>query len=536
MFLVLPFFESLRIPEVIRQALCESRVPPKAGYTYTDNEVLMTLLLGFILKCKTFGEIHAALGEPKNYGVWIGKKRLPSIKRVQRRLKKMTTPILVNKLKELLTDSITQAGIVNLGVLYIDAHFITYYGKHNISKGYSTIRRLALRGTYHHFIGDRKGRPVMFYLTNGSLRLHRALPMLLKDIQRFRRKHQPNKPLFIVFDREVYDAKLFKRLDREQVVFITYMKNPPDCHDQNFTKRNTIDVQFRTKIAVYELFDTYTSITDYHDRVKTLVIRDPETGRKSTIITNCDRVTFHGKQIRPRNATLVGYMLNHWGQENFFKRALNELNIDHHFGYQIHVCSPQPKIDNPSVKELQKFLAKLKKELDKIQSQIAAFVLKEDKSISIEDLASSKPQLSQLLQKRLELVGDINLCQGRIDALPKKVIYTDAFPDKPKEECVLAKKDLLDTLKIMAFHTILLMADQFRQCHGDRRTLVPTLDKLIWQPADLILLEDKALVRIHPFYFPSIQSSAEIFCHNLNLRKIIHPLTGVPLHFEIGKR
>ncbi len=38
--------------------------------------------------------------------------------------------------------------IVQLGILYLDGHFVPYYGKSQIAKGYFTTRRLALKGNH----------------------------------------------------------------------------------------------------------------------------------------------------------------------------------------------------------------------------------------------------------------------------------------------------------------------------------------------------------------------------------------------------
>lgn len=531
MSLSLPFLERLQIPGIIEKALCEAGITTKPGYSYTPLDILMTLLLGFLLKSETFDEIHARIGGHDNYGVWIGKKRLPSLNVIKKRLQEFVTPDLVEKLKQLLAHSVARAGVVDLGVLYIDAHFIPYYGKRNISKGYSTIRRLALRGIYHHFVGDRQGRPVMFYLTNGSVRLNRTLPRLLKEIKELRKQHDPDRPPFIVFDREVYDAKLFKWLDGEKVVFLTYMKNAPDYPDDKFSPL-PITIRFRTKIKRYQIFSTYNNITGYHKKVKTLAIRDHKTGKKSVIITNCDRVKFREKRIRPRDESLVGYMVNRWGQENFFKRTVNEMNINHNFGYQIQVCSSQPLVDNPKVKELQKSLTKFKKGLEKTQSQITSFLLKQDKSLSLEELAKNKSKLKELLQDRLQIVGEINACQAQLNALPPKMVYTEAFPEKElRGACNLVKKDLLDTLKIMAFFVILLMEEKFWYAHRNKRTLVPTLEKLLLHPTDFVFFEGKCIVHFHNFRFTSTRESAQAFCHNLNLKATCH-LAGIPIKFD----
>lgn len=521
------------IPEILNRAIREIGIAGKAGCIYDTGDILMTLLLGFLLKCETFDDIHDTLGGVDNHGVWLGKKKLPCMKIVKEHIQKTATPELVKKLKNLLAHALAKAKIVDLGVLYIDAHFVTYYGKENISKGYSTIRRLALKGIYHHFAGDRQGRPIMFYLTNGSVRLNRTLKMLLRDIQSLRKQYDPDRPLFLVFDRETYDAKLFKWLDDQNVVFLTYMKNAPDYTDEEFPTSGTT-VRFRTKHKKYQYFVTQNSISGYHKEVKSIVIRDVKSGRKSVIITNCDRVKFRDKHIRPRNKTLIEYMVNRWGQENFFKRAVNEVNINHHFGYLIQDCSPQPKVDNPKLKDLQKELAKLKKNRERTQSQIASLILKKEKTRSIQELAASSSPLKKLLQERLRLVGEINACQLQIDALPEKVIYTDAYPQKqPRKECDLAKKDLLDTLKIMAFFVHLLMEEKFSYCHRNKRTLVPALEKLLCHPTDFIVSETECVVRFHPFCFPSMQNSVQNFCKNLNIAAVRHPVFDKPIRFEV---
>ena len=429
MFLSLPFIERLQLIQIMNTALDACEIQEEKWQTYAPIDILMTLLLGFLLKCDSFDKIHARLegDDNKDYGTWIGKKRLSSIRQIKRRLQPLVIPAFVEKLKSLLAESVAKAGIVDLGVVYIDAHFIAYYGKENISKGYSTIRRLAIKGVYHHFAGDQNGRPIMFCLTNGSVRLKRTLPMLLHDLKQLRAEYDPDRPLFLVFDREIYDAKLFTWLDKEEVVFLTYMKNAPDYSDDVFFPPINITVRFRTKIKSYQLFATYNPISGYHSRVKTLVIRDPETGRKSVIITNCDRIKFKDRAIRPRNETLASYMVNRWGQENFFSRAVNEIGIDHHFGYQIETCVPQPMVDNPKIQELQKKLARYKIDLEKTQSKIASALLKENKPISLDNLAQSDKKFKQLLEDRLLLVENIDHCQHQINCLPKKALYTSSL-------------------------------------------------------------------------------------------------------------
>ncbi|MEW6663458.1 MAG: putative transposase [Bacillota bacterium] len=94
----------------------------------------------------------------------IGALKAPVVKTLRRFLEGVTALETSGAVAMRLARQYLKLDIVQLGVLYLDGHFIPYYGKSHIAKGYFTTRRLALKGNHHCFANDRKGRPIFFRL------------------------------------------------------------------------------------------------------------------------------------------------------------------------------------------------------------------------------------------------------------------------------------------------------------------------------------------------------------------------------------
>ncbi|GAB6174314.1 hypothetical protein JCM15765_37920 [Paradesulfitobacterium aromaticivorans] len=118
--------------------------------------------------------------------------------------------------------AVLEAGhIVQLGSLYLDGNFVPNYGKSHIAKGYFTTRRLALKGNHPYFANEPKGRPIFFRLTSAAVKFTDIIPDMVKDAQELMAETGTQSPLIVVFDRGGYDSKLFQKLDRMGVLYIT---------------------------------------------------------------------------------------------------------------------------------------------------------------------------------------------------------------------------------------------------------------------------------------------------------------------------
>ncbi len=87
---------------------------------------------------------------PEEFGTLIGRSYSPSRFTLRRFLHK------VRKLKksEALVDEFAyeylKSGAARWGVLYIDGHFLPYYGMYPITKGWHGLRKIPMKGSYNY--------------------------------------------------------------------------------------------------------------------------------------------------------------------------------------------------------------------------------------------------------------------------------------------------------------------------------------------------------------------------------------------------
>lgn len=97
-----------------------------------------------------------------------------------------------------------KSGIARWGVLYIDGHFLPYYGMYPITKGWHGVREMAMKGS-NNFLGlDENFSPWIFLIRSSSEDLLEKIPeMNLAQLD----------DLIVIFDREGYSAELYRFLD-----------------------------------------------------------------------------------------------------------------------------------------------------------------------------------------------------------------------------------------------------------------------------------------------------------------------------------
>ena len=172
---------------------------------------------------------------PEEFGLLIGRSTSPSLFTLRRFLHKVRE---LNKSEELIDEfalMYLSSGIAKWGVLYIDGHFLPYYGIYPITKGWHGVRKIPMKGSYN-FIGvDAKFTPWMFLVRSSSEDLLEKIPEMLEKVKRIGRdiglSEQVVDDLILVFDREGYSAELYRFLDgrdikdkKRRAIFISWAK------------------------------------------------------------------------------------------------------------------------------------------------------------------------------------------------------------------------------------------------------------------------------------------------------------------------
>src|SRR5439155_12836500 len=65
-----------------------------------------------------------------------------------------------------------QSGLAAWGVMYIDGHFLPYYGLYPISKGWHGVRQMPMKGSYNFLAVDERFAPWLFLIDRKSTRLN----------------------------------------------------------------------------------------------------------------------------------------------------------------------------------------------------------------------------------------------------------------------------------------------------------------------------------------------------------------------------
>jgi transposase len=172
---------------------------------------------------------------PEEFGLLIGRSTSPSLFTLRRFLHKVRE---LNKSEELIDEfalMYLNSGIAKWGVLYIDGHFLPYYGIYPITKGWHGVRKIPMKGSYN-FIGvDAKFTPWIFLVRSSSEDLLQKIPEMLEKAKKIGRdiglSDKVVDDLILVFDREGYSAELYRFIDgrdrkdkKRRAIFISWAK------------------------------------------------------------------------------------------------------------------------------------------------------------------------------------------------------------------------------------------------------------------------------------------------------------------------
>ena len=153
--------------------------------------------------------------------------------------------------------------------MYIDGHFLPYYGMYTITKGWHGVRKIPMKGSYN-FIGVDEGfTPWIFLIRSSSEDLLQKIPEIIEKAKEIGKNAGlgPDQidDLIVVFDREGYSAELYRYLDgqdrkdgKRRALFISWAKYAKkwlyDIPEKKFDKSViiTYDIQKPEEIKYFQ--------------------------------------------------------------------------------------------------------------------------------------------------------------------------------------------------------------------------------------------------------------------------------------------
>ena len=501
---------------------------------YSLEELCLTLfffdLFGF-QSMENFKTVY-----PEEFGILIGRSSSPSVFTLRRFLHEVKE---LGKSEELIDEfakEYLRIGLARWSVLYIDGHFLPYYGIYPISMGWHGVRKIPMKGSYNFLAVDEKFTPLLFLIRSSSEDLLQKIPEIILKSKKLAREVDVSEDdienLTVVFDREGYSAELFRILDGKdsengkfKARFISWAKYSDrwvnDIEDKRFDKGVTVTYEIQESEEI-KYFETERVMKKY-GKIRTIVIESGKDKRRGAIYTN-------DKEIEAER--IVQLLCRRWGHENLIKGLMAKHLIEYSPGYEAREIEEQPMVENPKVKELKQRRANLKSELSQVRSKFGYEVLQE---------MEKEANWDEIKKRRILTMADIEsirsqitLLDQEIDKLPQEVRFDEAHDGKKLLKLNYEKKRFLDCIKVFTYNVEKQMCKLLLNYYDVRKEIYPALSMIIKRSGFVKLEEGKLRVRLRRFGNPEIDYAARHLCEDLNQMK---PFTlgkfHLPIHYEV---
>lgn len=472
---------------------------------------------------------------PEEFGVLMGRTHSPSLFTLRRFLHQVRELGKGEALIEAFAQSYLQSGLAQWGVMYIDGHFMPYYGLYPITKGWHGVRQMAMKGSYNFLVVDERCSPWLFLIRSSSEDLLQKIPELIEKAKRLGEQAgvtpERLEQLIVVFDREGYSAELYRYLDgrdqgegkKRRALFISWAKYADkwvnDLAEEQFRQVARVSHQIQKPEEIRYL-ETERTMSKY-GIIRTIVIQSGENKQRSAIYTN-------GTQEEIGAERIVQLICGRWGEENAIKELLHKHLINYTPGYVMEELDTQPLVTNPEITKLKQKRAGLVSELNRLKVELANHMLKErDKQRKPRTLARSQEEiLASITMKE----STIFLTDLELEKVSAEIPFDKAHGGEKLLRLNHEKKRFLDGIKVFVCN---LRAEMGRMLlkHYDRKKEVWPAVSMIVERGGLVKLEEGRLqVTLRRFKDREIDYAARHLCEDLNG---MSPVTLDRSHFPI---
>ena len=508
-------------------------IPTYEGYSL--EELCLTLFYFDVFGFRSMEDFKRVY--PEEFGILTGRSYSPSLFTLRRFLHKVRELGKSETLIEEFGITYLKSGIAKYGVLYIDGHFLPYYGMYPITKGWHGVRKIPMKGSYN-FIGvDDKFTPWIFLIRSSSEDLLQKIPEIVEKAKKIGDEiglsDEEIEDLIVIFDREGYSAELYRFLDgkdrkdkKRRAIFISWAKYSDkwvnDIDGEKFDKSINVRYEIQDSKKV-KYFKTERMMSKY-GVIRAIVIQSGKNKKRSTIYTNAN-----DDEISSDN--IIELICRRWGEENLIKELLMKHLINYSPGYVKEELEEQPLVDNPKMKELKKGKACRGRELHKLKLQLADQVLQETAKTNLEEIKKREIQLFADIAKIDNEILFINL---EIKKTPKKLRFDQAHDGERLLQLNYEKKRFLDCIKVFAYNIEKKMCELLSDYHDGKKEVLPALSMIVGRGGYIKLEGGELRVKLQRFMNLDIDYAARRICEDLNR---MNPVTldkfRFPIHYDV---
>ena len=505
-------------------------IPTHEGYRL--EELGLTLFYLDLFGFRSLEDFKRAY--PEEFGVLVGRTQSPSLFTLRRFLHRVRELGKGEALIEAFAQSYLQSGLAQWGVMYIDGHFMPYYGMFPITKGWHGVRQAPMKGSYNFLVVDERFTPWLFLIRSSSEDLLQKIPELIEKAKRLGEQagvsRERLEQLIVVFDREGYSAELYRYLDgrdqgegKRRALFISWAKYSDkwvnDLAEEQFTQGACLTHQIQESEEIRYL-ETERAMSKY-GKIRAIVIQSGEDKQRSAIYTN-------GSQEEIGAERSVQLICGRWGEENAIKELRHKHLINYTPGYVMEELEKQPLVTNPEVTKLKQKRAGLVSELNRLKVDLANHVLKK---------RDQKQKRRRPARSRAEVLADITVTESAILLTDQELAQFSTevpFDEAHRGEKLLRlnheKKRFLDSIKVFVCNLRAEVGRMLLKHYDWKKEVWPAVSMIVERGGFVKLEEGQLQVTLRRFKDREIDYAARHLCEDLNA---MSPVTLDRFHFPI---
>lgn len=504
-------------------------IPTYEGYSL--EELSLTLFYLDVFGFRSMEDFKRAY--PEEFGVLVGRTQSPSLFTLRRFLHKVRKLGRGEALIDEFAVAYLKSELAAWGVMYIDGHFMPYYGMYPISKGWHGVRQMPMKGSYNFLAVDEHFTPWLFLIRSCSEDLLQRIPELIQKAKRLGEQagvdRQRLDQLIVLFDREGYSAELYRYLEgkdqgagKRRALFISWAKYADkwvnDLAEDQFNRvaHVTYEIQQAEDIAYLET----TRAMSKYGKIRAVVIQSgADKKKRAAIYTNGSAEEIGAERI-------VQLLCRRWGEENAIKELLHQHLINYTPGYFTEELEQQPMVDNPQVRELKRRRAGLVSELNRLKIELADHLLQQPAHKRRRPPRSQK----EVLDNIAVVESTILLTDQQLDKLPPEIPFEDAHGGEKLLKLNHEKKRFLDCIKVFVCNATAEMCRRLLKHYGWQKEVLPALAMIVERTGYVKLEAGRLEVTLRRFRNGEIDYAARRLCEDLNNMR---PVTLDRFHFPI---
>jgi hypothetical protein len=407
-----------------------------------------------------------------------------------------------------------------LGYLYIDGHVRPYHGsKHKLPKAHVQRRRLCMPATTDYWVNDANAEPLMFVTAPANEGLLAMMETeLLPEI---RKLAGDDRRMTLIFDREGWSPKRFKKWHKAHFDVITYRKGKYRDWPQRCFKEVSVKVCGRE--VTYLLGERLIRVAKGF-RMRE-VRRLCDNGHQTSVMSTRRDLSVEDVALR---------MFSRWQQENYFRYMRQEFALDHLPTTKVEPADPERTVPSPAVRQKKRELSAAKARLQAAEWAYGQKVYDnpEQKHRTVRGFKIAHSELGRKIQESRETCEQL---KAEIKQLPARVPVREVLDGKPVVQLERDRKIITDTLKMVAYRAETQLANLVGPLLPFKADEARKFMRQVFElPADILpdYEQDRLVVRLHSMANPRSNRALRSLCDVLNDLKICFPGTTLQLVLE----